>query len=171
MLRLFGHPSHICNDLRLPCQTAAAFWHRAHAFFTEAVIAVARVLTDNGPCYRSHLWRDTLADAGITHKRTRPYRPQTNGKVEQFNRTLMDEWAYTRPYRSEQERRDAFPGWLPHRQSPPRTHRAEGPTASQPRHQPHGAVHAENFEAFVTGLVMPSTKVEPYRSPTARGHG
>jgi transposase InsO family protein len=93
-------------------ETATAFWTRAHAFFADAGITVARVLTDNGACYRSHLWRDTLATSGITHKRTRPYRPQTNGKVERFNRTLLDEWAYAQPYRSEQERRDAFPGWL-----------------------------------------------------------
>ena len=73
--------------------TAAAFWTRAHAFFTTAGITVERVLTDNGACYRSHPWRDTLTAAGITHKRTRPYRPQTNGKVERFNRTLRDEWA------------------------------------------------------------------------------
>jgi transposase InsO family protein len=71
-----------------------------------------QVLTDNGACYRSHLWRNTLTEAGITHKRTRPYRPQTNGKVERFNRTLLDEWAYAQPYRSETERRAAFPGWL-----------------------------------------------------------
>jgi hypothetical protein len=70
------------------------------------------VLTDNGACYRSRDWRDALAAAGITHKRTRPYRPQTNGNVERLNRTLLDEWAYARPYRSEQERRDAFPAWL-----------------------------------------------------------
>jgi transposase InsO family protein len=93
-------------------ETATAFWTRAQAYFAAAGITVARVLTDNGSCYRSHLWRDTLTAAGITHKRTRPYRPQTNGKVERFNRTLMDEWAYAQPYRSEQERRDAFPGWL-----------------------------------------------------------
>ncbi|UNO43195.1 IS481 family transposase [Streptomyces sp. MST-110588] len=93
-------------------ETATSFWKRAHAFFAECGITVERVLTDNGACYRSHDWQDELARAGITHKRTRPYRPQTNGKVERFNRTLLDEWAYARPYRSEQERRDAFPGWL-----------------------------------------------------------
>ncbi|WP_327065385.1 IS481 family transposase [Kitasatospora sp. NBC_01302] len=92
--------------------TAAAFWTRANEFFARAGITVKRVLTDNGSCYKSHPWRDVLAAAGITHKRTRPYRPQTNGKVERFNRTLLDEWAYARPYRTEQERRDAYPTWL-----------------------------------------------------------
>ncbi|MET7992208.1 IS481 family transposase [Amycolatopsis sp. NPDC005232] len=93
-------------------ETAVAFWTRAHAFFTSVGITIQRVLTDNGSCYKSHLWRDTLRDAGIVHKRTRPYRPQTNGKVERFNRTLLEEWAYARPYHSEAERRDAYPGWL-----------------------------------------------------------
>jgi len=92
--------------------TAAAFWTRANDFFARAGITVQRVLTDNGACYKSHPWRDVLAASGITHKRTRPYRPQTNGKVERFNRTLLDEWAYARPYRTEQERRDAYPAWL-----------------------------------------------------------
>lgn len=93
-------------------ETATAFWMRAHAFFTECGITVERVLTDDGSCCRSRDWRDLLAAAGIAHKRPRPYRPQTNGKVERFNRTLLDEWAYARPYRSETERREAFPGWL-----------------------------------------------------------
>jgi transposase InsO family protein len=93
-------------------ETAAAFWQRAQTFFHTNGITVERVLTDNGSCYRSRLWRDTLTRAGITHKRTRPYRPQTNGKVERFNRTLLDEWAYARPYRTETERREAFPQWL-----------------------------------------------------------
>ncbi|MGW7456462.1 IS481 family transposase [Streptomyces sp. NPDC054797] len=93
-------------------ETATAFWTRAQAFFTSVGITVERVLTDNGSCYKSHAWRDLLAAAGITHKRTRPYRPQTNGKVERLNRTLAEEWAYARPYHSEQERRDAFPRWL-----------------------------------------------------------
>jgi transposase InsO family protein len=92
--------------------TAAGFWTRAQAFFTSYGITVERVITDNGSCYKSHPWRDVLATAGIVHKRTRPYRPQTNGKVERLNRTLLEEWAYARPYRSETERRNAFPDWL-----------------------------------------------------------
>ncbi|WP_406423487.1 IS481 family transposase [Streptomyces sp. NBC_01589] len=93
-------------------ETAVGFWQRAHAFFTQAGITVQRVLTDNGSCYKSHLWRNCLTEQGISHKRTRPYRPQTNGKVERFNRTLLDEWAYAKAYRSEAERRDAYPAWL-----------------------------------------------------------
>ncbi|GHG38313.1 hypothetical protein GCM10018777_64240 [Streptomyces albogriseolus] len=64
--------------------------------------SVALTATRDGP--------DELARADITHKPTRPRRPQTSGKAERFNRTLLDEWACARPYRSEQERRDAFPG-------------------------------------------------------------
>ena len=93
-------------------ETATAFWQRAHTWFAAAGITIQRVMTDNGSCYKSLLWRDALATAGITHKRIRPYRPQTNGKVERFNRTLLDEWAYARPYRSEAERRAAFDTWL-----------------------------------------------------------
>jgi transposase InsO family protein len=93
-------------------ETAVAFWQRAQAWFVGCGIGVRRVMTDNGSCYKSRLWRDTLAAAGIVHRRIRPYRPQTNGKVERFNRTLLEEWAYARPYRSEAERRSALPPWL-----------------------------------------------------------
>ncbi|GGR07866.1 hypothetical protein GCM10010195_73380 [Kitasatospora griseola] len=93
-------------------ETAAGFWQRAERFFAGLGITVERVLTDNGSCYRSRLWRDTLRASGIAHKRTRPYRPQTNGKVERFNRTLLDEWAYQRPYTSNQERAEALPDFL-----------------------------------------------------------
>jgi transposase InsO family protein len=93
-------------------ETAVGFWQRANDFFTAAGITVQRVLTDNGSCYKSHLWRNSLAAQGISHKRTRPYRPQTNGKVERFNRTLLDEWAYAKAYRTETERREAYPVWL-----------------------------------------------------------
>jgi transposase InsO family protein len=113
-------------------ETAAGFWLRAQAWFSTAGITVTRVLTDNGSCYRSQLWRDTLTTAGVTHKRTRAYRPQTNGKVERFNRTMLDEWAYARPYRTETERRQALPDWL-HTYNHHRGHTALGglPPASR----------------------------------------
>ena len=91
-------------------ETAAEFWKRANAYFNAAGVTVKRVLTDNGSCYRSHAFAAALGD--ITHKRTRPYRPQTNGKVERFNRTLLEEWAYAQPYSCESERAALFPEWL-----------------------------------------------------------
>ncbi len=93
-------------------ETTASFWQRANTFFAEHGINVERVLTDNGSCYRSRLFGQTLSAAGIVHKRTRPYRPQTNGKVERLNRTLLDEWAYVRPYPSNAERTEALTDFL-----------------------------------------------------------
>jgi len=92
--------------------TAVGFWNRAYAFFAAHGITVKAVLTDNGKCYRSHDWITALVAAGIQPRWTRPYRPQTNGKVERFNRTLLDEWAYVRLYRSEAERRRQLDNWL-----------------------------------------------------------
>jgi transposase InsO family protein len=92
--------------------TAIGVLNRALAWFAERGVRVEWVLTDNGSCYRSHAWRDACATLGIKHKRTRPYRPQTNGKIERFHRTLADGWAYARRYESEAERRAALPGWL-----------------------------------------------------------
>jgi transposase InsO family protein len=88
--------------------TAAEFWHRAHQWFALHGITVERCLTDNGSCYRSRPWAAALADTGVIHKRTRPYRPQTNGKVERFHRILLEEWAYIRPWTSERERHLAY---------------------------------------------------------------
>ena len=84
----------------------------AVAWFAARGVTVERVLSDNGGCYRSFLWRDTCADLGITHKRTRPYRPQTNGKIERFHRTLADGWAFKKLYNSESARRAALPAWI-----------------------------------------------------------
>ncbi|MFF3728731.1 IS481 family transposase, partial [Streptomyces erythrochromogenes] len=92
--------------------TAIGFWQRANAFFTAHGITVERVLTDNGACYKSKLFTQALGAAGIAHKKIRPYRPQTNGKVERFNRTLLDEWAYQRPYHSNNERTAALADFL-----------------------------------------------------------
>ena len=97
-------------------ETATAFMARALEHFNSVGITTQRVMTDNGACYRSRMFRemfrDLLAEHGIKHKWTRPYRPQTNGKVERFNRTLQEEWAYARPYSSESERVAAFPNFL-----------------------------------------------------------
>ncbi|MHA7662024.1 IS481 family transposase [Mycolicibacterium sp. HS_4_1] len=103
--------SEILGDERK--QTAADFWVRANAYFNGYGITVKRVLTDNGSCYRSKVFATALGD-GISHKKTRPYRPQTNGKVERFNRTLATEWAYARTYLSEDERAVTYPHWLHH---------------------------------------------------------
>ncbi|RAO30357.1 Beta-glucosidase [Micromonospora noduli] len=110
--------------------TAAAFRQRAHAWFSSSGITVRRVLTDNGSCYKSRLWHDTCTQLGVTVK-TRPYRPQTNGNVERFHRTMTDEWAYAKPYRSETARRAALPAWL-HAYNHHRHHTAlGGPPASR----------------------------------------
>ncbi|NUV78328.1 IS481 family transposase, partial [Streptomyces fungicidicus] len=105
--------------------TAIAFWQRANAFFAAHGVTVERVLTDNGPCYKARLFTQTLAAAGIAHKKIRPYRPQTNGKVERFNRTLLDEWAYQRPYTSNTERTAALADFL-HTYNHHRCHTALG---------------------------------------------
>ena len=108
--------SRLAYSERLPDErkeTAAAFWGRARAFFAEHGVTVTAVMTDNGACYRSRLFAAALG-AGVAHRRTRPFRPQTNGKVERFNRTLAAEWAYAKPYTSEAEREAAYIEWLHH---------------------------------------------------------
>ena len=67
---------------------------------------------DGSSCYRSRPWLDACTELGITVKKTRPYRPQTNGKVERFNRTMTSEWAFAQMFSSETDRRAAFPAWL-----------------------------------------------------------
>ena len=76
--------------------------------FAEVGIRIERILTDNGASYRSHAYRDVLGRHEIRHKRTRPFRPQTNGKAERFIQTLLNEWAYARPYRSNGDRLHAL---------------------------------------------------------------
>ena len=100
----------ICADEK--ADTAVAVLQRAVAWFADRGVTVERVLSDNGACYRSFTWRDTCQALQVTHKRTRPYRPQTNGKIERFHRTLSDGWAYARLYRSEDQRRAALPSWI-----------------------------------------------------------
>jgi transposase InsO family protein len=94
--------------------TAIAFLRRAVAFFARHGITVERVLTDNGNPYRSTLHAIACRALKIRHSRTRPYRPQTNGKAERFIRTLLGGWAYGALYRDSSERTTALDGWLWH---------------------------------------------------------
>jgi transposase InsO family protein len=92
--------------------TAVAFLRRAIAFFARHAITVQRVITDNGSAYRSTIHAIACRALGIRHLRTRPYRPQTNGKAERFIRTLLGGWAYGALYRNSSERTAALDGWL-----------------------------------------------------------
>ena len=109
-------------------ETATTVLRNAVAWFAERGVIVQRVLSDNGSCYKSHLWRDTCADLGITPKKTRPYRPQTNGKIERFHRTLAEGWAFKKFYNSEPARLAALPSWV-HQYNHHRPHSAIGKQA------------------------------------------
>jgi transposase InsO family protein len=93
-------------------QTAIGFLRRARAFYARYGIRIERLLTDNGPAYVSAVHALACRALGIRHLRTRPYRPQTNGKAERFIRTLLAGWAYGAVYGSSGERTAALDGWL-----------------------------------------------------------
>ncbi len=109
-------------------ETATDVLRNAVAWFAERGVTVQRVLSDNGSCYKSHLWRDTCAELGIAPKKTRPYRPQTNGKIERFHRTLAEGWAFKKLYNSESARLAALPSWI-HQYNHHRPHSAIGKAA------------------------------------------
>jgi transposase InsO family protein len=125
----------VLNDEK--AATAAAFTQRAVTWFATHGITVEAVMTDNGSCYTSHLYRDTLAANGIHHHRIPPRHPQLNGKAERFNRTLTDEWAYVRLYRSETERINALADWI-HTYNHHRNHTAIGGPPITRIHNPAG---------------------------------
>lgn len=93
-------------------ETAAAFFRRAVAWYAMRGVKVERVLTDNGTCYRSHLFVDACRAAAIRHLRTKPYTPKTNGKAERMIQTLLREWAYRYPFRSSTERHQLLGPYL-----------------------------------------------------------
>jgi transposase InsO family protein len=105
--------------------TAIGVLRRAVSWYAARGVTVERVLSDNGSAYKSHAWRDACVELGIRPKKTRPYRPQTNGKIERFHRTMAAGWAFARHYKTEDARRRALPGWL-HQYNHHRPHSAIG---------------------------------------------
>lgn len=91
--------------------TCVAFLRRAVGYFAAHGVTVERVMTDNGPGYRSKLHAAAIAELEIKHLRTRPYRPRTNGKAERFIKTLQAEWAYAASYQDSWQRRRALLPW------------------------------------------------------------
>ena len=93
-------------------ETCATFLRRAVRWLRSQGIRTERVMTDNGGGYVSNAFRETCQELGVRHRRTRPYRPETNGKAERFIQTLLREWAYQRPYRTSNQRSRQLPPWL-----------------------------------------------------------
>ena len=107
--------------------SAVAFLKAAVAYYLSLGVTVTRVMTDNGPCYKSNAFRDACKALGLRHIRTRPYTPRTNGKAERFIQTALREWAYAQAYPSSDRRADELPIWL---------HRYNW-------HRPHGSLDAK----------------------------
>lgn len=106
-------------------ETTAGYLQRMHEAFAKEGLKVERVLTDNGSNYRSQAFAKAASELGIGLRRTRPYRPQTNGKAEAFIKTIQREWAYLRLYSSNRERLDALLPFL-HRYNHHRPHTSIG---------------------------------------------
>ncbi|MGE0257916.1 MAG: IS481 family transposase [Alphaproteobacteria bacterium] len=107
--------------------SAVAFPKAAITYFAKLGIAVSRVMTDNGACYKACAFRNACRDLGIKHIRTRPYTPRTNGKAERFIQTALREWAYAQAYPTSNHRAAELPYWL---------HRYNW-------HRPHGSLDAK----------------------------
>lgn len=105
--------------------TAIGFFQRARRWFAQQGVSIERVMTDNGSAYVCRKFRRACERARIRHLRTRPYRPQTNGKAERFIQTLVRRWAYQRPYNTSNQRTKALPKWLRY-YNERRPHRALG---------------------------------------------
>ena len=115
-------------------QHAISFLRRALTWFAERGVHIQALMSDNGSCYISDAYKNTLQELGIKHHRIRPGRPQTNGKAERFIQTLQNEWAYPRIYGSSHERTNALPTYLKRYNSNTRPHNALGkqPPATRP---------------------------------------
>lgn len=92
--------------------SAVPFLKAAVAYYASLGVAVTRVMTDNGSCYKAFAFRDACRDLGIKHIRTKPYTPKTNGKAERFIQTALREWAYALAYPTSDRRAEQLPIWL-----------------------------------------------------------
>jgi len=92
-------------------QSAVAFLKAAVTYYRHLGITIARVMTDNGGCYKSFAFRDACKQLGLRHIRTKPYTPRTNGKAERFIKTAINEWAYAMAYQTSDHRADYLPKW------------------------------------------------------------
>jgi transposase InsO family protein len=108
-------------------ESATAFLKAALAYYQSLGVTVARVMTDNGSCYRAFDFRGACRDLGLKHIRTKPYTPKTNGKAERFIQTALREWAYAQAYPTSQRRAEELPFWL---------HRYNW-------HRPHGGIKSQ----------------------------
>jgi transposase InsO family protein len=108
-------------------ESAVTFLKAALAYYASLGVSVARVMTDNGSCYRASVFRDACRDLGLKHIRTKPYTPKTNGKAERFIQTALREWAYAQAYPNSQRRAEELPIWL---------HRYNW-------HRPHGGIKSQ----------------------------
>jgi transposase InsO family protein len=109
-------------------RSAVAFLKAAVAYYNSLGVTVARVMTDNGSCYRSKAFARACKKLELKHIRTKPYTPKTNGKAERFIQTALREWAYAKPYPTSDHRADELPIWL-HRYN---WHRPHGSLKSKP---------------------------------------
>lgn len=107
--------------------SAVAFLKAAVAHYAGLGVTVARVMTDNGSCYKAHDFRNACQQLGLRHIKTKPYTPKTNGKAERFIQTALREWAYARPYGHSAQRTQELPRWLHHYNW----------------HRPHGGIDAK----------------------------
>jgi transposase InsO family protein len=109
-------------------QSATSFLKAAVAYYASLGVKVERVMTDNGPCYKSFAFRNLCKRLGLKHIRTKPYTPKTNGKAERFIQTCLREWAYARAYDTSRQRAEELPHWM-HRYN---WHRPHGSIDSKP---------------------------------------
>jgi transposase InsO family protein len=124
-------------------ESAVAFLRAAVAYYRSLGVTVARVMTDNGSCYRSKAFAKACRNLNLRHIRTKPYTPKTNGKAERFIQTALREWAYAQAYPNSDERAQELPVWL-HRYN---WHRPHGALGSVDTYRNHKMVAARMMTA------------------------